>query len=99
MQRRFGFNFKYARKQSTYKLKEWLDGNPHKHLREFQEWGLNEIENEQNTIMEAYAAEFQALPELHASAKDYTKPDKIILLYQNNAKFERQYKKKIKIVF
>ena len=76
----------------SYKLKEWVDNKPHKFFRETQEWGLS---LDSKGYIEGYAAEFQPLPELELSARDFTGMDINAkdLLGQVNLKKEKHAKR------
>jgi hypothetical protein len=61
------------RRYGFYKLQEWLDEDPHRHLRNVMDWGWEEVvvkdgEVTKIAVPEGYLSECFPLPELEKSA-------------------------------
>ena len=59
---------------SCYKLREWMDEDPHRYLRKIREWGwkdvvVTEAKKSDIVVPEGYVQECRPLPELEQSAQ------------------------------
>lgn len=70
-----------GRRGMCYKMREWVDDEPHRHFRETIEWGTKKVAFMNGTVLapEGYAFEFAGLPEMEDSAADIVHQESIKL--------------------